>query len=412
MKLRSAAIAFSFCLFGVLTSSACDRQSAKDDANNSEPSNASSEPENSEDDTELCTYIEDEFGPDGEVSVHAEEVASGLEVPWGIIFMEDDQMLVSERPGRIRLVQDGQLVEEPVAEVDVSANGEGGLLDIQAHPDFESNRQFYVYQTTDSDDGVVNRVELWQLSQDAENLSASREAIVVDDIPSAAFHNGGRLRIGPDGMLYIGTGDARERDLSQDTDSLAGKILRVTLDGEVPDDNPFGNEVFVWGLRNTQGFDWPNEDTMWVSDHGPSGEMGRSGHDEVNVAEAGTNLGWPTIYGCEDAEDLRPPALTWKTAVPPGGAVIYTGDAIEQWRGDLLVGTLGSRHLHRVVFDDDNRRVASHEVYFEGDPPEGLGRLREVIMGPDGHLYVTTSNCDGRGTCPDDGDKVYRIVPE
>ncbi len=253
---------------------------------------------------------------------------------------------------------------------------------------------FYLYYTADKNGSRVNRVERWQLSSD--RLKASPDRIIIDDISAAVYHDGGRLRFGPDGMLYIGTGDGRKPNSSQDINSLAGKILRLTPDGQVPQDNPFpNNPAFITGIRNTQGFDWLNKSTLWVTDHGPSGELGRTGHDKVSLAKAGDNLGWPVIYGCESRKGMVTPSLSWEQAVPPGGAAIYTGNAIPEWKGNLIVGTLGSRHLHRVVFDLTNpRRVRLHEVYFQNQ----LGRLREVVMGPDGQLYVTTSNCDGRGT--------------
>src|SRR5262249_10320499 len=153
---------------------------------------------------------------------------------------------------------------------------------------------------------------------------------------------------------------------------------------------------------------WRDDGAMLVVDHGPSGDLGRSGHDEVNVARKGDNLGWPTIYGCQEQGGLVTPRLTWRQAVPPGGAAIYTGRAIPQWRGGLLVGSRGARPLHRVAFRGD--QVEQHEVYLAGDPPQGQGRLRDVVMGPDGDLYVTTSNCDGRGRCPADGDKILKIT--
>jgi aldose sugar dehydrogenase len=213
-------------------------------------------------------------------------------------------------------------------------------------------------------------------------------------------------------MLYVGTGDAREPKTSQNRDSLAGKILRLTPDGQVPQDNPFpGNPAFITGIRNTQGFDWLNQSTLLVTDHGPSGELGRTGEDKVSVAQAGDNLGWPNIQNCQTPQGLVRPSIVWQDAVPPGGAAVYTGNAIPEWKGNLIIGTLGSRHLQRVVFDSANpRQVKTHEVYFQPNSPNSFGRLREVIMAPDGELYVTTSNCDGRGNCPQGGDKILRIT--
>jgi glucose/arabinose dehydrogenase len=359
-----------------------------------------------------CQFVENGVGSPGQVKVRAEEVVAGLEVPWGIAFLPNNRMLVTERPGRVRLVQNGELQESPVATLEITASGEGGLLGIAAHPDFATNRFFYLYYTVDKDGSPINRVERWQLSSDG--LSASSDQIIIDDIPAALFHNGGRLRFGPDGMLYIGTGDAREPQISQDVDSLAGKILRVTPDGQVPADNPFpGNPVFITGIRNTQGFDWHNPSTLFVTDHGPSGELGRRGEDKLSVLQAGENMGWPAVENCEAEPGLVPPSLVWREAVPPGGAAIYTGDSIPEWKGNLIIGTLRSQHLHRVVFDADNpRQVQTHEVYFQGSSPNGFGRIRDVIMGADNELYITTSNCDGRGNCPPDQDKIFRITQQ
>jgi aldose sugar dehydrogenase len=355
----------------------------------------------------VCRLVEGGFGPQGQVNVQVEEVVSGLDVPWGIAFLPNNDMLVTERPGRVRLVQNGELRPETIATIPVSDRGEGGLLGIAAHPDFANNRFFYVYFTADDGGAVVNRVERWQLAEDG--LSATRDRTIVDGIPVAQFHNGGRIRFGPDGMLYIGTGDARVPDLSQDVNSLAGKILRVTPEGDVPSDNPFaGNPAYILGIRNTQGFDWVNNSTLWVSDHGPSGELGRSGHDKVSAAQAGDNMGWPTTYRCESAEGLVTPSIVWQQALPPGGATIYTGDAIPEWNGSLIIAALGAEQLQRVVIDPATNQVQQHEVYLQGQQ----GRLREVIMGPDSELYVTTSNCDGRGSCPPELDKILRITRE
>lgn len=362
------------------------------------------------DETSICKFVKNGVGSPGQVQVRAEEVVTGLEVPWGIAFLPNNQMLVTERPGRVRLVENGELKPQPIATVNVTASGEGGLLGIAAHPDFATNRFFYLYYTADKNGSPVNRVERWQLS--ADGLTASSDRIIIDDIPAALFHNGGRLRFGPDGMLYIGTGDARVPEISQDINSLAGKILRLTPEGEVPPDNPFpNNPVFISGIRNTQGFDWYDSSTLFVTDHGPSGELGRTGEDKVSVLQGGDNMGWPSVENCTATDEFVTPSLVWREAVPPGGAAVYTGDAIPEWQGSLIIGTLRSRHLHRVVFDSENpRKVATHEVYFAGSSPNGFGRIRDVIMGADNELYITTSNCDGRGSCPPSQDKIIRIT--
>lgn len=355
--------------------------------------------------SQQCNLVEQGSGPAGAVPFTTEVVAKGLEVPWGLAFLPGGDVLITERPGRVRLLRQGQLVPEPVATVRIANSSEGGLLGIAAHPEFASNRLFYLYVTTDAGGKTRNRVERWVLAED--HASATLDRVILDDIPSAAYHDGGRLRFGPEGLLYVGTGDAREPELSQKVDSLAGKLLRITPEGDIPKDNPFpGKAAFITGIRNTQGFDWKDKDTLYVTDHGPSGDTGRRGHDEVSVAKKGDNLGWPTIYSCEAKEGLVTPSLTWEQAVPPGGAAVYTGDSIAEWKGSLLVGALRARHLHRVVFDAQQpHRVARHEVYLQ----DTWGRLREVTMGTDGHLYITTSNCDGRGSCGPDKDVILRL---
>lgn len=353
-----------------------------------------------------CLLVPSGYGPQGSVPVQAETVFDGLVVPWGIAFLPDGDWLVTERPGRVRRVSEGKLLLDPVVTIDVFAADEGGLLGIAVSPAFAVDRAFYVYGTF-QDGGRHNKVLRYKLA--ADKLSATLDKVVVDRIPGARYHDGGRLRFGPDGMLYIGTGDARTPELSQHLTSLAGKLLRVTPDGAVPPDNPFaGRPVFLSGIRNLQAFDWLDAKHLAIADHGPSGELGRTGHDEISVVTAGQNLGWPVVYGCESRVDTVAPVLTWREAAPPGGAVVYTGTKIPEWKGSLLVATLGSRHLQRVVVDTAGK-LALHEVYLAGDPPDGLGRLRDIVLGPDGELYVTTSNCDGRGACPPSQDRIVRI---
>jgi glucose/arabinose dehydrogenase len=359
-----------------------------------------------------CEFVSQGVGPEGTVPVHAEKVVTGLEVPWSLAFLPNGDWLITERPGRLRRVHAGKLVEKPLATVDIGDTSEGGLLGMAVAPDFQRSRAILLYVTRAKGGEVENSVERWVLSGDLS--SAKRERVLLGGIPAARYHDGGRLRIGPDGMLYVTVGDATHSERAQDKTSLNGKVLRLTLDGKPAAGNPVGGSpVFVYGVRNPEGLDWLDRRTLVLSDHGPTGEVkGWHGHDEINVARAGDNLGWPKVHGCDPAEGTVVPVLSWEQAVPPGGLAIYSGKEIPQWRGSILVGVLGARHLHRVVLDPkDPHHVLRHEVYFLGDPPEGLGRLRDVVQGPDGALYVTTSNCDGRGTCPDDKDAVIRIRP-
>lgn len=355
-----------------------------------------------------CQRIANGYGPAGEVDIDVEVVAQGLDIPWSIGFLPGGDLIVTERTGAIlRITPGGET--RTLGRAPIIDSGEGGLLGLALHPDYAANRAFYLYYTTRSGGRAVNVVERWVVSEDGERADA--DGVVVDGIPAVQYHNGGRLRFGPDGMLYVGTGDAGQPNRSQDTDSPAGKILRVTAEGEVPADNPFaGSATWVYGIRNTQGFDWREDGVMVVTDHGPSGignEGGRRGHDEISLAAPGDNLGWPDIYACEEEDGMVTPAMTWANSMPPGGAAIYTGDEIAEWRGDTLIGVLGFGddigHLHRIRFAA-NGGVAISETYLLGE----YGRLREVVMGPDGGLYVTTSGCDGRGSCGD-GDVILRI---
>jgi aldose sugar dehydrogenase len=355
-----------------------------------------------------CTLVESGWGAAGAVAIRVERVATGLSVPWGLAFLPGGDVLVTERPGRVRLLRGGKLVAAPVVTIPVGEQGEGGLLGIAADPAFAQNRRFYVYYTAEVGGRTVNRLVRWVLGVDG--LSAREDRVLLDGISAERFHDGGRIRFGPDGMLYVGTGDAGKPPRSQERDTPNGKILRLTTDGAPAPGNPTpGSPVFVLGVRNVEAFDWLDDGTLVVADHGPSGELGRRGHDEVSVARAGANLGWPEIYGCEGRQGMVSPAIAFKQSMPPGGGSVYRGDVVPAWKGSFLVGTLGSRHLHRFAISPDGH-LAAHETYLLGDPPAGLGRVRDVEQGPDGAVWVTTSNCDGRGTCPAEKDVVARIV--
>ncbi len=357
-----------------------------------------------------CLLVEEGFGPEGHVPVKVEVVTDGLEVPWSIAFLPgSSDFLVTERPGRIRIVRDGRLAPEPVATVETTQGDESGLLGIVLHPRFRENRTFFAYYTVPGGDTRTNRISRWVLDETSPVPHAREERILLDGIPATYKHDGGRLRFGPDGMLYASTGDAARPELSPDVSTPAGKLLRLTDEGAIPRDNPIADSpVFLLGIRNLQAFDWLDDERIILADHGPSGELGREGHDEVSVAKGGDDLGWPGTWGCEAKEGVVTPLLAWDKAVPPGGGLFYRGDAIPEWKESFLIGTLRSQHLHRIVLADDGRRVAQHEVYLQ----DAFGRLRDVVAAPDGAVYVTTSNCEPDLACPEEKDRVLRITSD
>jgi glucose/arabinose dehydrogenase len=344
-----------------------------------------------------CVLYES-LGADGPVKLRIDTVASGLEVPWSIAFLPNGDAWIAERPGRIRALRAGKL-SPPIVTLSVSTESEAGLLGLALDPAFASNRRFFVYYTSKDDE---NRVERWIASEDL--ASAKLDRTILQGISAAKYHDGGRLRIGPDSLLWIATGDAREPERSQKLESPNGKLLRVTLDGAPADGNPWpGNRAVLTGIRNLQAFDFLDARTVILADHGPSGEMGRRGHDEISVAKLGDNLGWPTIWGCEQRAGMVSPLIVFKDAVPPGGGIIVRGNAIPQWKGSFVVASLGAESLHRFALDGS--RITAHEVYLR----KTHGRLRDVENAPDGSLWVTTSNCDGRGDCGNEKDRVLRL---
>lgn len=333
--------------------------------------------------------------------VRADTVASGLVVPWALAFARDGRIFVTERPGRVRVIRAGQLLAEPALTLaDVAAVGEGGLLGMALDPSFAENGALYLYYTYRAGSDLRNRVVRYVARGDA--LAPESRQIVLDGIPGASTHDGGRIAFGPDGLLYVATGDAARRALAQDLRSLAGKILRIKADGSIPPDNPFlGSPVYSYGHRNPQGLAWqPGTGRLYSTEHG------QTANDEVNLIQAGGNYGWPDAEGKEELPGLRSPVVVYANTVAPAGATFYTG-AIPQWRDSLIFGALRGTHLHLIRFGGkDSSEVAGETRLFQGE----LGRLREVAQGPDGALYVTTSNRDGRGTPVPTDDRVLRIV--
>jgi len=353
--------------------------------------------------------VEDVFLPDGD-NVTVEVWVKNLEVPWSVVFLPDGRALVSERPGRIRLIQDGNLQEKPYLSVDAARVGEAGLMGIAVHPQFPVEPYIYAMYTYRKGGDLLNRVARFR----DRGSRGSFDRVIIDNIPGARFHDGGRIAFGPDGMLYVTTGENFISDLAQDLSSLAGKILRVTPEGSIPTDNPFKDSpVYSYGHRNPQGIAWqPDTGRLFESEHGPSGEFGRFAHDEINIITKGGNYGWPHVIGSLGKQPYIDPIIVWKETTPPGGITFYKGILLGHLRGDLFVATLRSRALVRIKFDADTR-IQKIERWFAQDFKSGrYGRLRDVVSGPDGALYFTSSNRDGRGNPASDDDKIYRIVPK
>ena len=331
-----------------------------------------------------------------------ETVAENLTIPWSIDWTPDGTALFTERNGNLRAIQDGELIEKPLLTLGVGS-GEGGLLGIAVDPNFEQNNYIYLYYTYTEFTTTLNKIVRYQV-----NDVVTEDKVLIDGIPGASYHDGGRIQFGPDGKLYITTGEAGNPELSQDLNSLGGKILRINSDGTIPDDNPWKDSpIYTIGHRNPQGIDWDESGNLVATEHGPSGERGRA-HDEINLIIPGANYGWPDVIGDETADGLQNPILhTGDDTWAPSGAEFYNGDKIPQWSGKYFVATLRGGHLHMIDFDLENNKVISHEKLFQDE----FGRLRDVQTGPDGYLYILTSNQDGRGTPSSNDDRILRIVP-
>ena len=338
-----------------------------------------------------------------------ETVVANLEVPWSIVFAPDGRMLFTERPGRVRVYEQGRLRPEPLAVIpDVERGSESGLMGLTLHPDFARNRLLYLAYAY-SQDGVQVRVVRFRET----GAGLADRKLIIEGIPAARFHAGTRLRFGPDGKLYVTTGDAAKRELGQRLDTLAGKTLRLNDDGTVPQDNPFVGrpgarpEIWTYGHRNSQGLDFqPGTGLMFQTEHGPSGFDGPGGGDEVNVVERGKNYGWAAVHHKQTRAGMESPLLEYTPACAPASGAFYRGTALAQFKGNFFFGCLRGEGLQRVVLD--GRRVLSEERLFSRE----YGRIREVAEGPDGALYFSTSNRDGRGSPTADDDRIMRIVPD
>jgi glucose/arabinose dehydrogenase len=338
-----------------------------------------------------------------------ETVASGLEVPWAFAWLPNKDLIFTERPGRVRIIESGKLRPEPVFVVpDVEPSSESGLMDLSLHPQFAANNFVYLAYAYNQD-GKHIKVVRYKYAGGKFTEAKS----IIDGIPGAPNHAGMRCRFGPDQKLYISAGDSTDWTLAQKNDSLAGKILRLNDDGTVPDDNPFVGkqgyrpEIWATGVRNPQGLAWqPGTNLLLETEHGPSGFEGKGGGgDEVNIIDRGKNYGWPEIHHSLTREGMEPPLLEYSPACAPASGAFYTGDRFPALKNNFLFGCLAGKRIIRVVLD--GRKVVRQENLLEGT----LGRIREIETGPDGYLYFSTSNRDGRGSPTNDDDRIMRIVP-
>lgn len=317
-----------------------------------------------------------------------ETVADDLEIPWEIAFLPDGDILVTERPGRLlKIGKDQQTIEVE----GVYHKGEGGLLGLALHPDFEENKFLYLYLTSLVDDKIINRVERYQY---IDNKLSDRK-VIIDEIPGARYHDGGRIEFGPDGFLFVTTGDAGVVEEAQNNQTLNGSILRVRDDGSIPEDNPFSNLVYSYGHRNPQGLAWDELGNIWSTEHGRSGIS--SGFDEVNIIQSGQNYGWPELEGDEVQIGFMEPKIH------SGADETWAPGDIEYVKGNLFFTGLRGEALYQLTLEGEE--VTDIKKHFSSE----FGRLRAVRLGPDGYLYVTTSNRDNRGEVKVNDDKLIKI---
>lgn len=333
------------------------------------------------------------------VSFRVETVLSDLEIPWALAFAPDGRLFATERPGRVRIVDLSTFTSEIALTLNgVYAQGEAGLLGLALDPGFSQNRYVYLYYSAVSGGGGVNRIERYR---EVGGRLAER-ALLLDGIPASTIHDGGRLKFGADGLLYATAGDAANTSFAQDVTSTAGKMLRITSTGASATGNRFGTPVFTSGHRNPQGFDWhPATGEIWASEHGATG------NDEINVIRPGSNYGWPNIQGSAAAPGMETPIAFYASTIAPSGAAFYRGQRFPQFANNLFVATLRGTHLLRLTIDGTSNRIATQERLLEGT----YGRLRDVVIGPDGYLYFCTNNRDGRGSPAAGDDRILRIIP-
>lgn len=339
-----------------------------------------------------------------EVFFKVDTLATNLTVPWQITFLPDKTMLFTERTGEVRLLRDGKLQLKPVLKVnDIKAESKTGLLGMVLHPNFVKNHLIYIAQNY----GENNKIRLRVVRYLYEKDTLINAKTLIQGIPGARNHTGCRLVFGPDKKLYISTGDADQPILAQDLKAYNGKILRISDDGSIPKDNPFikndtaKKEIWSYGHRNPQGMAFePFSNKLYATEHGPTGG------DEVNIIEKGSNYGWPIIHHQETRDGMVKPFLEYTPSIGPAEATFYNGNAFPKLKGSLLVACLRGESILRIQLDQD--KAVKQEVFLK----KQYGRIRSLVVGPDGFIYISTSNFDlpeSKGERP--YDMILRLSP-
>jgi len=318
-------------------------------------------------------------------------LAENLDKPRAIA-VSNDRVFVTEKDGTIKVIQNNTLLESPLATLRSADVFDGGLLGITLHPNFSSNHYMYVFLTYDEDGNLWNKI---LRITESENKLQNAE-VILDKIPGSSFTNGGFIKFGPDEKLYIGTGTVSDAShLPQDLNSLSGKILRLNDDGTFPDDNPFPNSpIYSLGHRNPQGMTWDDDGNMFVAESGPEK------NDEINLILSGKNYGWPEQQ-CSGNEDFEDAILCYDPSIEPGGILFYSGDSID-FESSFIMASMRAANLYQLDFEEG---LSSQKSILSG-----IGRVRDVVQGPDGSLYVITSNTDGKGFPDSMDDKLLRIL--
>lgn len=335
-----------------------------------------------------------------EATFRVVQMAEGLEHPWAVTWLPDGAMLITERPGRLNLMQNGEITEISGLPA-IEARGQGGMLDVALHPEYDDNGWIYFTYSAPGDGGTSTALARAQLS----GTELTDLEVLYEQTPALrpGRHYGSRIGFMHDGTVVFSIGDRGQRDLAQQTDDVSGSTIRLNADGSIPDDNPwvgddnYRPELYTIGNRNAQGLIvHPETGQIWHHEHGPRGG------DELNLIEAGQNYGWPeATYGNEyrsnnpigvdpdETDEFVHPVTHWTPSIAPSGLAYYDGDAFPGWQGNLFVGALAYQQINRVVLDGEE--VVHQEVLLDNE----LGRIRDVRMGPDGFLYVLTDATDG-----------------